>query len=84
MLRKDELENRIRKCAEEMEKIGLQISVLKVLDPNIITELERVSKRGIMKRKPIFISPKNYKGTAGRIEANEYGRIYGIKLVKNI
>lgn len=80
MLRKSEIERLIKIAMEDVEKIGLQISELKVIDPKVIRELETVDKRGILKRKPIFISPKNYKRI--RLDSNEYGRIYGIKLIK--
>lgn len=87
MIRKSELEKRIFALQTEAEKVGLTISECKVLDKNIIAELEKVEHRGFrlfgLKTKPIFVSKKNYNDrVTGDFRDNEYGRIYGISLVK--
>ena len=86
MLRKSEIEKLIIRIQLELEKIGLQISELKVTDERVVRELEKVDKKFLgIKQRPYFVSPKNYKGLANRlgVSDNEYGKLFGIKFVKD-
>jgi hypothetical protein len=86
MIRKSELEKRIFVLQTEAQKLGLIISECKILNENIIAELEKVEHRrffGLLKTKPVFVSKKNYNNrVTGDFKDNEYGRIYGISLIK--
>ena len=81
VLRKEYMEKEIMALIKSSEKVGLTITEIAVEDPRIITELE---KRSIgpfhLKRKPIFVSPKNYRRV--RLKEGEYGYIYGIRIIK--
>jgi|WetSurMetagenome_2_1015567.scaffolds.fasta_scaffold672438_1 hypothetical protein len=85
MIRKSELERAISSLQIEAQKIGLKISECVVLNKNIIQELEKCDSRyyGLIKKKPIFVSKKNYNTyVTGEFADEEFGRIFGIKLVK--
>jgi len=79
-LRKECIEQAIRKLMGDSEKIGLDISEFVVNDKKIIHELEKVTKASALlkSRKPAFVSPKNYRIMVG---PGEYGYIYGIRLI---
>jgi len=82
MLSKRYIENKIRELAQEFEKLGLIVSEVIVKDKKIITELEKMDIGGIfkLKRKPLFISSKNYRNL--KLKENEFGRYFGISFIK--
>lgn len=84
MLRKSELERRIKKLQKEAKELGLTISELIVDNKKVIHELEKndIGKLLKVKRRPLFISVKNYPNLTKRYEEREYGRLFDIKLIK--
>jgi hypothetical protein len=82
MLAKKYIEDKIRELGLEFEKLGLVVSEVIVKDSKVVTELEKVDIGGILKfkRKPLFVSPKNYKRL--RLKENELGRLFGISFIK--
>lgn len=84
MLRKSELERKIKKLQKDANELGLFISELIVKEKKVITELEKndIGKFLKLKRRPHFISVKNYPKVAKWFKWNEYGRLFDIKLIK--
>jgi len=85
MLRKSEIEKIILDAQKSLELIGLSIKEITVKNPAVVTELEKLDKSSssAKKKKPYFLSPKNYKGSRIKVAENEYGLFFGIKLVKD-
>jgi hypothetical protein len=86
MMRKSELEKAIRSLQTDAQKLGLKITECLVLIPKVVVELEKCESRfyGIVKKKPIFVSKKNYNDrVTGDFDDCEYGRIFEIRLINN-
>jgi hypothetical protein len=81
-LAKKYIESKIMELQREFEKLGLVVSEVIVKDPKILIELEKMDIGGILKlkRKPLFISGKNYNRI--RLNENEFGKLFGISFVK--
>lgn len=81
MLAQKYIEKGVMDLAKQAEKMDLRITEFLVMDPRLITELE---KRRIgpfrISLKPAFVSPKNYKRL--NLNEDEYGFMYGIKFKK--
>lgn len=81
MLAKKYIEQKIALLQQEFETLGFTVSELIVNDKRIITQLEKVDIGPFhFKRKPHFVSLKNYK--KANIDPESYGVIWGIKLIK--
>jgi len=81
MLRKSEIERKIRNLQAEAKSIGLKISEFIVLDAMVITELEKkdIGKDRARARKPIFVSDANWKGL--HLKPGEIGFFEGIRFI---
>lgn len=81
MLNKNELEKRVLELQRKAEQIGFKIIELEAEDQRTIRELEKCDI-GLFnrKRKPNFVSPKNYRRSQNKLEEGQYGWLYGIKI----
>ena len=79
MLRKSEIERKIRNMQSEAMGLGLKISEFTVLDVAVVTELEKkdVGKDRARPRKPIFVSDANWKNL--HLKPGEVGFFEGIR-----
>jgi len=78
-MRKERIENAIIELQNDIKSLGFELTELRCLDRNIITELEKNRRVFGFKRKPFYISRKNYPSKI--LDKSIHGKLFGVKIL---